>query len=269
MQLSGKTRLFAILGAPVAQVKSPQVFNTYFDKTQTDAVLVALDVAADKLKSFWQGIRNAKNLEGLIVTMPHKKAMAGLLDELGPQAQLTGSVNIVKRTAGGQWRGEMFDGEGCVQALRRNGAVLEGKKVFVVGLGGAGESIVMALARAGVAELHLSEIDSLKTASVKSRLSANFPALKIVAPLADAAPLHCDIAINSTPLGMSDEDALPFDLSRIPKDALVFDVITKDTRLIKLARSRAHKAVNGMDMHSCQAVLAAQFLGFSDFGNQP
>lgn len=87
---SGTTHLWAILGDPVAQVRTP-FFNPEFEALGLDAFLVALHAPEAELVPILQGLRRIPDLEGLIVTIPHKEAMLALVDEVGPQARLCGA----------------------------------------------------------------------------------------------------------------------------------------------------------------------------------
>src|ERR1017187_3514062 len=126
MNITGATRLFAIIGSPVAPLRSPAYFNAAFAKLGRDAVFIAFEVAKGELPAAWAGLTRLRNLDGVVLTMPHKEAVLPLLDAIGPTAKLTGSVNTVRRTATGGWEGEMFDGEGFRAGLERAGHSVRG-----------------------------------------------------------------------------------------------------------------------------------------------
>lgn len=261
-QIDGATRLFAIIGDPIFAVRSPAVFNSMFARQGINAVVVPLRVAANDLDAAWEGIQRMRNLEGLIVTMPHKAAMASKVNELGPTARLVGAVNAVKRTADGRWIGDMFDGVGCVEGIVRQGWAVAGRSVFLLGAGSTGAAIAAALASAGVARLAIADLDGARRDGVIAAVSAAYPGLKItVGSLAEG---DYDIAINATPLGMKPDDPLPFDPELLPPSTLIVDVVTKPefTALLSRARERGHPVQPGRHMHEGQAIGAARFFGF-------
>ena len=158
--ITGNTKIYAILGDPVSQVGSPASFNSEFQKRGHDGVLVAMKVAAGDLSQAVAGLRTVDNLAGLIFTIPHKVAAAELMDELGPNGRLVGTINAARREPGGKWVGDLFDGRGCVAAARNAGHTLRERSVLQVGAGGVGRAIAFAFAEAGIARLRVSDLDS-------------------------------------------------------------------------------------------------------------
>ena len=138
MQLSGKTRLYAILADPVAHVRAPEFFAPAFAAHGLDAAVVPLHVLPQDLATVVPMLQKLRNLRGLVLTIPHKEAMAMLCDELGPDGRLCGAVNTVRFAADGRLIGDMFDGIGLVQGAIASGIPLKGRPVLLVGAGGAG-----------------------------------------------------------------------------------------------------------------------------------
>lgn len=261
MTITGATRLFAILGDPVAPLRSPALFNAAFARLRRDAVFVALQVAAEDLVQAWPGLVAMRNLDGLVVTMPHKERVAGLLDVLGPTARLTGSVNTVRRRADGTLEGEMFDGEGFRDGVERASHAIAGKRIMQVGCGAAGTAIACALARAGAAELALHDVSATRVDALSALLRASFPAVRAAPSAPD--PRGFDIVVNATPLGLRAGDPMPLDASRLVAGQVVADVIPNPevTPLIAAARALGCATTTGRDMHEGQARLAAAWLG--------
>lgn len=259
--LDGATQLYGIVGDPIAAVRSPEVFNAMFARLGVNAVLVPLHVGADDIATGWAGLRAVRNLQGLVVTMPHKASVAALLDELGPAAQIVGAVNAARRGPDGRWFGEMFDGIGFVDGLRDQGHEPRGWHVELWGVGGAGSAIGVALAEAGVASLCLRDQDVARRDALCQRLLHHFPQLRI----ADTAPPDrpFDAVVNATPLGMRPDDALAFDPATLARETLVVDVITKPetTALLQRAMDTGHRVHSGRHMHFGQARRAAAFFG--------
>lgn len=255
MSISGTTRLFAILGDPVSVVRSPGWWNALFARAGRDAVFVPMQVGAADLPRTWAGLRTIGNLDGLVLTMPHKQAALPLLDALGGSSRLTGAVNTVRRLPDGCWEGEMFDGEGFVAGLRARGIAPEGRHVRQKGCGGAGRAIAFALARAGVASLALEDAAPGRAASLAAEVAAAFPAV--------AREGEPDLLVNATPLGLSVSDPLPFDPAMLSPRIAVADVIPNPelTPLIAAARAAGCATATGRDMFEGQARLAAAYFG--------
>lgn len=260
--LDGSTQLYGIVGDPIAAVRSPEVFNAMFARDGINAVLVPLHVAHGDIATAWAGLRSIRNLQGLIVTMPHKASVAPLLDELGDTARIVGAVNAARRGADGRWSGDMFDGIGFVDGLRAEGHEPRGWRVGLWGVGGAGSAIAVALAQAGVATLSVFDQDAARRDDLCRRLRAHFPALRIATQA--TAGEGFDAVVNATPLGMKRTDALAFDPAALPRETLVVDVITKPeiTPLLERAMATGHRVHSGRHMHLGQARRAAAFLGY-------
>jgi shikimate dehydrogenase len=261
--IDGATRIYAVIGDPIAAVRSPEWFNTLFERRRVNAVLVPLHVAREDLAAAFHGLRAIRNLDGLVVTMPHKGPMCALLDVLSPAARAVGAVNVARRDASGRWVGDMFDGRGCVQGLKRQGHEVTGRAVFLLGAGAAGAAIAYALAEAGVRALDIDDHDVERCNIVADTVRRAFPQVQVRRASLDAASPP-DLAINATPLGMRPGDPMPFDPELLPSSTLVVDVITKPevTPLLARALSTGHHVHTGGFMHEGQALHAALFFGF-------
>ncbi|MDR2789234.1 MAG: shikimate dehydrogenase [Candidatus Accumulibacter sp.] len=261
-RIDGTTRLFTIIGDPIHGVRTPTLFNEMFGRKNVNAVMVAHHVLAADLETCWNGLKTMRNLDGIVITMPHKTPMTGLVDSLGINARVAGAINAARRKSDGTWEGDMFDGVGCVDGLRRQGHEPAGRREFLMGAGGAGSAVAGALAQAGVKRLIVQDIDARRAARLADRIRAVYPGLDIDSGTIGDGPF--DIAINATPQGMRDGDPLPFDPSPLPASTLVVDVIIKPevTPLLVLAERTGHRIQPGGHMHRGQAVAAAKFFGF-------
>ncbi|GIF63333.1 hypothetical protein Ais01nite_13680 [Asanoa ishikariensis] len=155
-----------------------------------------------------EGLRGWLNLSGLIVSIPHKETMARLVDDLDETAAHSMSVNAVRRHPDGRLVGAMFDGTGFVAGLRAQGHEVAARKVTLVGAGGAGHAIGFALARAGVARLHVVN----RTRERGERLAASVAEGTGLVDVrsVDAPSPDDDIVVNATSLGLKPDDPLPF-----------------------------------------------------------
>ena len=138
--LNGATRVHFIVGDPIAQVKSPAGVTQAFNDAGHNAICIPAHVTPAHLAGWHAGVSLAGNVDGIIVTVPHKFAYQALCDTSSERAAFLGAVNTLRRNADGSWHGDMFDGVGYVEAMRSKGVVLEGKRALLVGAGGAGSA---------------------------------------------------------------------------------------------------------------------------------
>jgi shikimate dehydrogenase len=262
--ISGETRLFAIIGDPIAQARSPAVFNALFSKTGANAVLVPMQVPASQLPTAIEGLKSISNLDGIVVTVPHKVSVVELLDDLGPVASRVGAVNCMRRFPDGRWGGEMFDGEGFVLGLQRGGFPVDGQRVFQAGCGGAGKAVAHALAAAGAAMLHLVDVRPDLVQALIASLRRYYPGVAV--HVGDAPHASHDLLINATPCGMAQDDPLPFDLRDAAPTSVVADLIMKPehTRLLNAAQARGLRTHLGRHLLESQAALVASYFGLGD-----
>lgn len=258
--VTGRTRVLVLVGDPIHAAKSPQLFNPLFVAQGRDAICIPMQVPADGLAAFVAGIRRVANLDGLLVTMPHKTRMVEFVDELHPSARAVRAVNVV-RNANGRWTGAMFDGWGCVLGMRWEGHDPSGRRVLLVGAGGAGSAIAFAVAESGALALTIFDEVEARGQALANAVGAMVPSCET--RFGGPDPKGHDIIINATPLGMQAGDALPVDPMLLPVGSTVVDVITQPdpTAFCQAALSRECRVQGGRAMHQGQAVYAARFLG--------
>ena len=261
MNISGNTRVYLILGDPVAQVRAPEVFNALFCKHGVNAVLVPAHVAPHRLEGFVKEAFGADNVDGLWLTIPHKAAVLPLLGHCDPLGRLAGAVNAVRRHADGSLEGALFDGIGFVKGLDRFGIRTLGRRVLVMGVGGGGVAIAASLAQRGCGELALFDAAPGRALQVAERLGAAFNTL-VTAP-ASTDPAGFDLVINSTPLGLKAGDPLPFDVARLDRGAAVVDILMKNqpTPLLRACAARGIDAFPGFEMMLQQMPEYLSFFG--------
>jgi shikimate dehydrogenase len=261
--VTGTTRLYAIVGDPIAHVRTPMVFNDYFGQHKIDAVCVAIQVARDDLEPGWSGLRAIGNLDGFIVTAPHKAGAKTLCDTLSGDSPHVGMVNAVRRERNGSLTGSLFDGRGFVAGLRAEGYEPSGRRIYIAGAGGAGNALAFALAASGATAITIGNRTARKAADLVGRLKPVFPACEVRQGTRDASG-H-DIAVNATALGLEPDDALSLDLDSISPATLVAEVIMKpeSTRLLTLAAARGCRVHQGRHMLDGQLGMMMEFFGLA------
>ena len=256
--IDGATRLYAIIGDPIVQVRSPAVYTAIFAEAGLNAVLVPAHVPAARFDEVVPALLALANLDGLLVTAPFKSRMLPFADSLGATASCIGALNALRREPNGTWSGDMFDGIGFVRGAERKGHRLAGRRVRLFGAGGAGSAVACALADVGIASLAIVDPQPERAAALAAALFAVFPRCDItVGPGADP-----DMIVNASPVGMKPDDGLPGDIGLLTPDILVGDVVIVNppTALIRLAEEKRCAWVDGRDMHAGQAQALMGFL---------
>lgn len=263
VRITGCTRFYAQLADPVAPVKLPEILQPVFDGRDLDVAVVPVHVAPDGLGEVVTALRRWQNLAGFGVTMPHKGAVLGLLDELTEPARVTGSVNLVRREAGGRLIGTNIDGSGFIAGMRGHGHCLRGRSVLLLGAGGAACAIAFALAAAGVARLAIANRTAARARSLADAVAARFPGLAVGTVPVVAVAVDHDIVINATSVGYgASSGMLLVDPDTLCPGTVVADVIAEPamTPLLVEARRRGLPAVPGLAMLDAQMGEILTFL---------
>jgi shikimate dehydrogenase len=252
------TSIFGIIGDPIAQARSPDVFNALFRERRVDAIMNPMLVSVENFEAALLGLRALDNMAGLVITVPHKAAAARLMKGGSQRATMVMAANALRPCAGG-WEGDLFDGEGFVRGMQTEGRRVRGARCSVVGCGGAGAAIAFALLEAGVESLSVWDIDLQKAETLGQRLRVAYGKEVPVAP----ADSTTDVAINATPLGMEPNDPLPFDVASLRSDAIVADAIMKPplTRLLMEAQRQGLAIHAGRHMLDNQVESIWSFFG--------
>ena len=258
--VDGATRLYCIVGDPVAQTGSPRVFSARFRAAGRNAVLVPFHVPSAAFETAMRGIMALANLDGIIATVPFKARIVQFADRVRPTGQTVGAINALRRDPDGGWTGDMFDGRGLVGAIAEQGHAVEGRNAMLIGAGGAGSAIACALAQAGVTSITLSDIDGDKARTLAARVTAAYPgcAIRVGAPTLDSIAL----LINATPIGMKPQDGLPTPLGTIAPGVGVADVVHGvETALLRHAAACGCPTVAGQAMMEAQVDAMLAFFG--------
>ncbi|MGI6031217.1 MAG: shikimate dehydrogenase [Eubacteriales bacterium] len=258
MKITGHTQVYCVLGTPIAHSRSPLMHNTAFEALGMDCVYTAFDVAEHQMDAAVAGLRQL-GVRGWNITMPDKHRMAQLCDQLSPAARLIGAVNTVCNQDG-ILTGHNTDGVGFMLAARDAGVDLRGKKLTILGVGGASTAIYVQAALDGASELSLfnRQSPSLEQARPLIRQLEKETGCHIgLYDLADEERLAQEIStsaalVNGTSMGMSPHpERCPLPRAELlPSGLLVYDVIYEPltTRLLAMARQRGCIPVNGLGM---------------------
>lgn len=261
--ITGATRFLGLIADPVVQARSPAMVTATLERWGRlgDVVLVPMRTPAGALAEVIAGLRRIESFAGAIVSMPHKTAIVALVDELTPAAAAAGAVNVIRRTPHGKLRGTLLDGEGFVAGLASAGHGVEGKRVLLVGAGGAAAAIAFALLGHGASALTIVNRTSSKAAVLADKLRASFPAATV--EIGDAEARRYDIAVNATSLGMRDIDRLPMTDAQIERTTLVAECVVAPemTRLLDRARAFDRVIHSGVPMLHAQIELMLRFMG--------
>lgn len=260
-KVTGRTRLLGVVGDPVAQVRAPELWSGVFGTLDIDVVCVPFHVRPDDLVTFLDGASRWRNLDGLLITVPHKVTAMGLAAELSERARRVGAVNCLKSSRRG-WVADMLDGLGFVTAFEDGIGPVSGRRALVIGCGGAGSAIAIALADAGAVAVDVSDVDSIRARVLVDRVAAAGVASSSVAPVG----WGYDLIVNASPAGMRSTDAMPVDLDGVGADAAVADVITDPavTPLIREAQRRGCRIQVGARMTDAQVGHMAGFFGYAE-----
>lgn len=257
--LNGATRLHCIVGDPIAQVKSPAGVTRALQDRGSNAVVVPSHVSVEHLSAWFAGITLTKNVDGVIVTVPHKFAAFDLCASSSERASFLRTANTMRRNADGSWHGDMFDGLGFVQAVRDGGCDPKSTRALLVGAGGAGSAIAHALLLAGVNHLAICDESQARRETLVDRLAG-----LNLAPVSHGTsdPTGFDVVLNATPMGMKESDPLPIQVKHLRSDMFVGCVITAPSisPLVVAARAIGCKTSTGTDMFGRVRDLMVDFL---------
>lgn len=261
--ITGHTKLYAIIGDPVTHVRTPEVFNVYFAKHDIDAVCVPICIPEGEIGAGLAGLKAMTNFDGFIVTSPHKASVAEALGRLEGHSSLIKAVNTVRRDPDGELAGTLLDGLGFVAGLKRYGHEVVGKNVFLQGAGGAASAISFALADSGIDKLTICNRTPSRAEDLLARIQTSFP--KIEVAVGTNSPAGFDMVVNATPVGLEEDDPLPFDVSGLDEHTLAAEVLMKPetTAMLHAAASQGCPIHQGKHMLDNQLDLMMEFFGLA------
>ncbi len=255
MGVKATTDIYGIFGHPVKHSLSPDMHNSAFNTLGLNSVYVAFDIDPESIEEAARAIR-VMGIRGINITIPHKQTIIPYLDEVSPDAKLTGAVNTVKNE-NGKLLGYNTDVGGFLRAIREDlDFSPEGNTLFLIGAGGAARAVLSAFCMNGGAVVYITDIIKDKALELANQFKANFQNITIETVELDNQNLieqkfnEADILVNASPAGMDGVGSLDIPLTSLNKNAVVYDLVYKppDTNLLKEAKQLGHKASGGLSM---------------------
>lgn len=269
-RIDGRTGLYALFGTPVGHSGSPAMYNFCFQHDGINAAYMAFDVNVDDMEQVMKAVK-LFNIRGGNFTMPVKNIASQLCDEITPAARLVGACNVFVNKDG-MICGDVTDGKGFIKNLQVNGVEVKGKKLVVLGSGGAATAVQVSLALEGVSELAIfcrNDEFYPRAEGTAKKLAAECPDVKVsVTRLEESVKLKeavdgCDILVNATSVGMKPmDDQTLIDPAWLRKDLIVADTVynPEKTKLILDAEAAGCKAaIGGKGMLLWQGALNYEF----------
>ena len=254
LKISGTTRILGIFGDPVAHSRSPEMQNAALVAAGIDAVYVPFHVRPEQRAEAVAGLR-AMNVWGVNVTIPHKEAILSHLDAVDENAARIGAVNTVV-SRDGRLIGFNTDGPGFLRSLAEDlNFHPRGRRVLLLGAGGACRAALVALAREGAAWIGIANRDRDRADRLVSEMASKLPGTSLARfslVEAELTPILAgvDLLVNTTAVGLHGEP-FPFDpVASLPENACVYDMVygKAATPLLQTAAGRGLPCADGRGM---------------------
>ena len=257
--ITGRTKIFGIIGYPVKHSFSPIMHNAAFNELKMDAKYLPFAVKPENISQAIDGIK-AMAISGINVTIPHKSSIIPFLDEITPLASKIGAVNTVKNVKG-RLIGTNTDVIGFIRSLKSLNFSPQKKKIGLLGAGGSARALLAGLADVGASEILIHNRTTERAEKLEIEFSKKFLKTKIKSvSLERIQKSHLDLLVNTTTVGM-ESDVSPIDLSQHQNKEHVVDIIysPSQTRLIKQAKKLSIPNINGLGMLLYQGCEAFKF----------
>ncbi len=260
--IKGSTKIVGLFGFPVHHTFSPAMHNAAFAEKGMDYVYLPFEVPPEDLEAAVRGLIPL-GIAGVNVTIPHKEAVIPFLDEISDTAKRIGSVNTI-RVRDRKLKGFNTDAYGFETALfKEGGLTLSGKRIFVMGAGGASRAVCFQSALSGAAELVIADVLTERAETLASAVAEGVHGCRITTcsvedKTIEKAVAGKDLFVNATPIGMKEDDPPLIRVEWLEPSTTVFDVIYNplETRLLREAKAQGLTVVNGIGMLVYQGVRA-------------
>ncbi len=264
-RIQGTTMLLGLLGNPIKHSRSPHMHNSAFEKLGLDYVYMCFEVPKGEVNKGLEALKTL-NAVGGNITFPHKEDIVAYLDHITEDAQLIGAINTIRiDPETKEVKGFNTDGRGFIASLDEQKVEFRGKKVVLVGIGGAGKAIAVNLAMEGAGELVLGVRKEAQGQELKEILNINYPKTKIKVVVTSEENLKDELQdsallINATALGMkgNDDKCIISSADPLHKDLFVYDIVYDPgkTKLLQYAEEKGCGISNGISMVLWQGAIA-------------
>lgn len=261
MKITGKTKIYGIIGNPIEHSLSP-LFQTWFiDQERLDAAYIPFCVQEEDVEAAMRGLW-ALGVQGFNVTVPHKESVLPFV-ETDESARMIGAVNTVVRGEK-SWKATNTDWIGFSVALEAVDAEAESASVLLFGAGGTAKAVIYALAKLNIATLYICNRSLARAETLAAYVRENYSHIRCELiewgdSNVEAASLKSSVVINTTPVGLKDGDVFPFSL---PGDGVAVDAVYRpdgDTAFCRESRKSGRKSIDGLPMLIAQGAAAFYF----------
>ncbi len=240
-----------VIGDPISHSKSPIIHKFWLERLGIEADYRRAHVKPEALGAWIESRRTDPDWRGCNVTIPHKISVMDHVADPGDVQASIGAMNTIARNENGDLFGTNTDAAGFFAPI--SGLDLKGRPVAVVGAGGAARAVLFALSKLGVGPVTVLNRSPLKAMGLLATFGLKGSAKPLDAPLPEAALL-----VNASALGMAGQPPLDLDLSPLPENAVVYDIVYSplETPLLQEADARGLATVDGLEMLIGQAAIA-------------
>jgi len=259
MVAKSSTQIFGVLGYPAKHSLSPKMHNAAFKALKINARYKIFEVEPSKLKNFFATLQQ-RGIAGLNVTIPYKQTVLSYIKRTTPEARIIGAVNTIK-VSGNNLLGYNTDGEGFLKHLKTDlGFDPDGKKIAILGAGGASRAVCVYLCKAGAQRIAIYNRDRSKIINLMHILNMNGVCTDLIAAshVADLRIEEADLLINTTSVGMKENDPSLVDPRHLHPGLIVYDLVysRKTTKLLADAAAKGCRTANGLGMLLYQGILS-------------
>lgn len=273
-RVNGKTKVIALIGNPVEHTISPYIHNTISSLLGHNLIYVPLRTDKHSLEEATLGLR-ALNISGFNVTVPYKREIMKYMDDNSRDSLLMGAINTVKNTSG-KLVGYNTDAEGFLRSFKEeSGEGFEGKRVMIIGAGGAARAIAVKIAQEGAEKICVINRTISKATEISETINQNIGNIVSAAEYSDENFYNGfennQIIINTTAVGMYPEiDETPLNENYFESHHIVYDVIynPRTTKFLQQAIDKNAKPINGLGMLVYQAILAYEIWTGTKIGSK-
>jgi shikimate dehydrogenase len=257
---AGDLSLLFMAGDPIKQAQTPALLNQKFLETGTRKLVVPVNVKPNGFTEFTSFFRCVQNAAGMLVTVPHKKALFDLSDRPTARARLLGFANVARINDDGVIESDCLDGDALIAALHLRNFAAFAKTAVIAGCGGAGAAYAEALVRQGIRLITLIDPESQRAQLLQANLSRLRPDVKLTLA-SSSSDLTCDLLINASPVGMKSQAECVFHSNTIQAASIVVDATSPPwkTQLVLAATANNLVVIDGHQLAAAQTASILEY----------